>query len=466
MSDLAWLGEAVRGPALFPGSDGFEAAARAWNVAVPQQPDAVVQVADTEDVAALVRAARDAGVVLAAQLGGHTATGAVDGTVLVRTGALDSIEVDPEAARARVGTGVKWGQLHQELAGSGLIGMGGSNPDVSMAGLILGGGMSWFSRRHGIAATRLVGAEIVDGAGVPRWVDDTGDPDLMWALRGGGGEFGLVTALEVELMREPELHGGSLVFAMADAAGVLAAFREVTATADERLTCWASLFHVPDLPFLPAEVRGQSLASILLTHLGPIDEIAEPLARLRAAGTLLMDSVRPLTIDQLGSVADEPTDPTPFSDWATTVRELDEATCERILEQFADRAGTALTSVEIRHLGGAFATPARPGACDRLDGEYCIGGLGLLMAPEQDPAIHACLTALAGAIADADLDRVTPSFLSAGDPITRAFDDGTIGRLRQVKQRVDPNGLFRSDHPLDGSRTSGQDLPDVGAGAG
>ncbi len=153
----------MRGRVLLPGDDGFDDASRPWNVAVPQRPDAVVHVADEQDVVAVVRVAREQGFVVSAQPGGHGATTALDGTVLLRTGALDEVVVDRAAGIARVGAGVKWGQLLAALDGTGLIAMAGSNPDVSVVGYLLGGGLSWFGRRYGIGSRSLRAAHIVDG---------------------------------------------------------------------------------------------------------------------------------------------------------------------------------------------------------------------------------------------------------------------------------------------------------------
>jgi hypothetical protein len=349
-----------------------------------------------------------------------------------------------------VGAGVTWGQLLGALAGTGLIGLAGSNPDVSMAGYLLGGGMSWFGRKYGIAASQLRSVDIVDGTGAVRTIDDASDPDLMWALRGGGGEFGIVTALEVDLPRDPDLHGGQLVYPMQVAPQVLEAFLEVTAAADPAVTCWLTLMHVPDLPIMPEEVRGQSLATVMITSLGPAEALDGSLARFRAAGPVLMDSIRQVPIEQLGTVADEPTDPMPFLDWATTVSQLPGPTCEGLLATILDRSATALTMVEIRHLGGAFRAPdpVRPGACERLDGEYLVSALGFPMGPQMIEPVQDSLRAVSHSIAAVDLDRVTPTFIDGASSARRAFDEATLMRLRGIKRRTDPHGLFRANLPL------------------
>ena len=186
-----------------PGDASFGDARLPWNRAVVQQPTAVVHPADADDCVALVAAARSAGLPVALQPTGHGATRAVDGCLLVRPDALDEVRVDADAGVARVGAGVRWGTLLAALDGTGLVGLAGGNPGVSVVGYLLGAGMSWFGRRHGVASGSLRAVELVDGRGEVRRVTDRSDPELMWALRGGGGELGLVTSVEIDLPWNP-----------------------------------------------------------------------------------------------------------------------------------------------------------------------------------------------------------------------------------------------------------------------
>jgi hypothetical protein len=448
-ADLAALRRAVRGRVLLPGDDGFDDASRAWNLAVPQRPVAVVHVADEQDVIAVVRVARERGFVISTQPGGHGATSALNGTVLLRTGALNRVVVDRAAGTARVGAGVKWGQLLAALDGSGLIGMAGSNPDVSVVGYLLGGGLSWFGRRYGIASQSLRGAHIVDGNGDARWVDDATDPDLMWALRGGGGEFGVVTEVEVELHTEPDLNGGKLMFPIAQAAGVLQAFAEVTRHAPDGLTCWTSLMHFPQVPELPEPLRGNSFATVDITWLGHPEQGAGLIAPLREAGTVLSDSFGPITIGRLGEVAAEPTTPMPFIEWGGALPDLDPPAIERLVGVGGDRTRTALTVLQVRHLGGALAVPGgRPGAVTHVGAEYVVFTFGVAAAPELVDPIRASLDAVAQVCGPAATARIPLTFLGPGMDLTAVHDADTLSRLRSVKQHVDPHQVIRGNHPL------------------
>lgn len=440
----------ARGRVLLPGDDGFAAAAMAWNVAVHQQPAAIVEVSDPADVVTVVRAARDSGLVVSAQPGGHGATPAVDGTVLLRTAALDEVWVDAEARVARVGAGVKWGQLLEALDGSGLVALAGSNPDVSVVGYLLGGGLSWFGRRYGVAAGALRAVELVDGTGTHRWVTDESDPELMWALRGGGGEFGIVTRVEISLQSEPDLHGGKLIFPAQDALAVLRAFRDVSASAPDGLTCWASVMHFPDLAEMPDLLRGKSLCVVDVTWLGPAEDATRLLAPLRDSAPTLLDTIGPVAIGRLGEVAAEPTTPTPAIDWSTTVSDLDDATIDRLVAAAGDRNRTAITSVQIRHLGGAFGSPGRGvrAAIDSVAGSFLVFAFGIPAMPELAEPIRSSLRAVAEAVRPVSLARTPLTMLGAGMSREDAHDAPTLARLRAVKDRVDPGSVIRGNHPL------------------
>ena len=205
------LSSTVRGHLWLPGEPGFDAARRPWNLAVEQPVAAVVEAADADDVAALVRHARSAGLGIATQPNGHGATGHTEGTILLRTRRLDNLQIDPAARRARIGAGVPSGQVQAAAAPHGLTGLPGSSPVVSITGVALGGGLSWFGRVHGWVADSVTAFDIVDADGRHRRVTADTDSDLFWALRGGGGDFAIVTALELALHPAPHLYGGRAV---------------------------------------------------------------------------------------------------------------------------------------------------------------------------------------------------------------------------------------------------------------
>lgn len=275
---------------------------------------------------------------------------------------------------------MKWSALQSALDGTGLTGLVGSNPDVSVVGFCLGGGLSWFSRPFGPGAGSLSAVELVDAQGVHRWVSDDESPELMWALRGGGSEFGIVTAVEIDLFPAPEITGGRLVFPAAEAVSVLRAVTALTAVAPPELTVWASIMHFPPIPELPDEIRGQSFCFVDTVLLGPESDLARHLTPIRAAGTVLRDTVRPLQPGDVGGICEEPTDPSPGVHASTMLEALDDDAIDLVI----DRAGTAgslpLTQIQFRHLG-APARTGRAGAVDLRRGQAEFAVMTLTIAP-------------------------------------------------------------------------------------
>lgn len=448
---LALLRSRVRGRVVAPGDAGWAEASTPWNVAVHQSPAAVVEVADVTDVEEVVRWAAEHGRTVSAQPRGHGATPAVDGTILLRTGALHEIAVDAEGRRARVGAGVRWGELLPALDGTGLVALAGSNPDVTVVGYHLGGGLSWFGRRHGYAVHSLLGAEVVDASGHLRWVTDESDPDLMWALRGGGGDLAVVTSVEIALHPHPTLVGGKVMFPIGDARAVLRAFLAVSRTAPRELTLWASLMHFPPVEFLPEPIRGKSFVTVDATYLGDPAVAAELLDPIRAAGTVVSDTVAPIPVGRLGEVAAEPTDPTPGIDGSELLARLDEDVLDRILAVAGDGSRTALVSVQIRHLGGALPdgeTGPAGAAAAGIPEPYLLWALGIAMDPGLVEPIRASLAAVLEAPGDAATGRTVLTLLAPGEPLTRVFDGPTLARLGALKVARDPEGIFRGNHPL------------------
>ena len=209
---LGELSALLPGQVTRPGEPEWDRIRYGFNLAVDQQPVAVVTAVDEEDVVATVRWANRYGATVSAQPVGHGATRATDGVVVLRTRGLREIVVDPQRRVARVGAGAKWGEVLAATAPYGLTGLAGSSPDPTVAGFSLSGGLSWFGRAYGLAAHSIVGIDLVDPSGERRWVTAASNPDLFWALRGGGGDFGIAVALEIALHPAPHVYGGRLMW--------------------------------------------------------------------------------------------------------------------------------------------------------------------------------------------------------------------------------------------------------------
>ncbi|UBU18978.1 FAD-dependent oxidoreductase [Nonomuraea gerenzanensis] len=434
MNAMNTLRTAVRGPVLLPGDPGFDTAHRPWNLAVEQPVAAVVEAADADDVAALVRFARAAGLSVAVQPNGHGASGSAAGTILLRTGRLQTLELDPAARRARVGAGVRSGQLQAAAAPHGLTGLPGSSPVVSVAGVALGGGLSWFGRAHGWVADAVAAFDVVDAEGRQRHVTAGSDPDLFWALRGGGGDFAVVTALELALFPAPRLFGGRVLWSGEHAGEVMDAYRRITATAPEELTVWLDLLHFPG---------SAPMVAVDATYLGEQDAARDLLAPLDRLAPPLSDSRRVMAVSELGGITAEPTDPGPGLSRAELLTGLDDAAAKALLAEPI----APLLSVQVRHLGGAFArpsdTPQGP-----LTEPYALYLFGIPADPAAAKAVAAKQRDLAGVLPVSGRKPFT--FLNPAETAADAFTPAALARLRAVKHRHDPHGVFRANFPVGG----------------
>ncbi|MEV0233695.1 FAD-binding oxidoreductase [Nonomuraea sp. NPDC050786] len=422
----------VRGRVLLPRDDGFDQARRPWNLAVEQPVAAVVEAADTADVAAVVRFARTRGLTVSAQPNGHGATGDLDGVILLRTRRLDALEIDPAARRARVGAGVSSGRVQAAAAPHGLTGLPGSSPVVSVTGVALGGGLSWFGRTYGWVADSVTAFDIVDAEGRPRHITAGTDPDLFWALRGGGGDFAIVTALELALHRAPHLYGGRMLWPAEHAPAVMDAYRQITLTAPDELTVWLDLLHFPGAdPMVAVDATYLGDTAQARDLLNPLDRLPRPFA----------DSRRTMTVSELGTITAEPTDPGVGSSRGELLADLDDSTAKTLL---ADPIAPLL-SVQIRRLGGAFARPS-DSPHGPLAEPYALYLFGLPTDPATAGAITAKQRALSGALPVSGRKPFT--FLSPGESAADAFTPAALNRLREIKRRRDPHNAFRSNFPV------------------
>jgi hypothetical protein len=257
--DLDTLRNTFTRPIDSPDDPGYDAARAPWNLAVDQRPVLVAQARTADDIGAVVRFAAGRGLRVAVQGVGHGAArvGPLEHSVLLRTDLLRDVRVDPERGMARVEAGALWSDLLDATSPTGLAALGGSAPDIGVVAFALGGGIGWLSRAYGLCCHSVTAIELVTPAMGPIRCDDTQHPELFWALRGGGGDLGVVTAIELSLVPTPDLYGGSMLWPWERAAEVLHGWRRWTATVPETVTTAARLLQVPAFPDIPAPMRGR-----------------------------------------------------------------------------------------------------------------------------------------------------------------------------------------------------------------
>jgi len=443
------LREAIAGRLVTPGDTDYDRARTPWLVNIEQRPLAVLEVAHADDVVAAVRWARRHGVSVTAQPTGHAARSSLDGALMLRTRGLGEIHVDATAQTARVGAGVKFGELCAALDDTGLMALAGSNADPTVVGLALGGGVSWFTRLHGFTANSVLSFDVVDADGDRVTVTATSDPELFWALRGGGGDFAIVLGVTISLFEAPELYGGQLLWPIEDAPAVLRAFRDLSAVAPRELTMWAHLLHFPDVELVPEPLRGRSWVNIAATYVGGRAMAEILLWSLRDAAPVAIDLMKPFAPSELTEVAAEPSDPTPALESSLLVSALDDRGIEDLLVAAGDRETTALAVVQIRQLGGAFADAAPGnGAVRPVTDPFHVFGLGMLFVPELEGPVRAGLATLESALGRLSSGHRLPNFCGEHQRSNDGYDEARLERLRAIKRARDPHGVIRSNKPV------------------
>lgn len=432
MNALHGLRAVLRGQVWLPGEPAFDTARRPWNLAIEQQVDAVVEAADAADVVALVRHARAAGLSITTQPNGHGASGRTAGTILLRTRRLDTLQVGPATRRARVGAGVASGLLQAAAAPHGLTGLPGSSPVVSVAGVALGGGLSWFGRAFGWVADGVTAFDVVDAEGHERHVTADTEPELYWALRGGGGSFAIVTALELALHPAPSLYGGRMLWPVRHAWAVMDAYRTITATAPDELTVWLDLLHFPG---------AEPMIAVDATYLGDAAEAHSLLAPLDRLPSPLSDSRRPMSVAELGAITAEPTDPGAGLSHTELLTVLDDKAVRTLLDDPIE----PLLSAQLRHLGGALAGPS-DSPHGPLTEPYALYMFGLPADPGRTEAVTARQRALADALPTSGRKPLT--FLNPNETVADAFNPDVLDRLGDIKRRHDPHDTFRANFPV------------------
>jgi FAD/FMN-containing dehydrogenase len=435
-----------------PGEERWDSARAAWNLAIDQRPALVAQPGDTDGVAAVVNFARENGLRVAVQAEGHGA-GALaplgEDTLLLKTGRLTGADIDVENRRARVRAAAKWRDVSALASPQGLAPLAGSSAEVGVVGYTLGGGQGWLSRKHGLACNGVLAAEVVTADGEVVRASRESEPDLFWALRGGGGSFGAVTALEFELYPADELYAGMFAWPWERTAEVLHAWRECVSGAPDELSTSARIFQVPPLPDIPEPVRGRQLVVIEAAYLGaeggPEGEL---LQALRDLGPEL-DTFAAVPPAALGQLHMDPEDPVPFAAGGQMLDDLPPAAIDAVVEAAGPGSSSPLLSFELRQLGGALAVaPPDAGALATLDQPFLTFGVGMLMDPAAAEPINGQLDRVADALRQWDSGVRLANFVDVPMDVSECYPAETFDRLQEVKRRYDPDDLFRANHPI------------------
>ena len=441
-----------RGQVLTAGDDGWDAARQAFNLAAEQRPAAVALPESERAVLEAVRFASGAGLRVAPQSTGHNAgplAPSLGGALLLKTSRLRDVEIDPARRRARVGGGAIWGDVVTPAYRHGLAALHGSSPTVGVAGYSLGGGIGWLARRYGLQTNSLIALELVTADGELVRVDEDHDPDVFWALRGGGGNFGVVTALEFELYPVQHAYAGWLAWDWRAAEPVLKRWSQWAADAPDTVTTSARILRLPPNPNLPEEVRGCPLVAIDGAVIGDIYEAEALMAPLRELRPEI-DTFGTMPATALARLHLDPEDPVPVLSDDGLLTCLPSEAVEAFVGAAGPESGSTLMIAELRQLGGALGrTPERHGALPRLDGDFLLFACAVPMGPGSAAAGWAHSARLTAALDPWSSGRRYQNFAERPVEPGSIFEPETQRRLTAIKARVDPDGLFQANHAID-----------------
>lgn len=437
-----------------PGDPAYDTGRAAWNLTAQQRPAAVALPQTVTQVTEIVRAAARAGLRVAAQNTGHAAgTLAAHGlgdVVLLKTGALDGVYVDAANLTARVEGGAVWRDVVAAAAPHGLTALHGSAPHVGVTGYTLGGGLSFYARKHGLAANSVVGVEIVTAEGEIVRADARTNADLFWAVRGGGGNVGIVTALEFRLHPIADAYAGMLLWDLSRAEEVVRTWASWSATAAEEVTTSLRVMRFPPIPELPDFLRGRSLVIIDGAVLADDDTAAAELAPLRALQPE-MDTFGRIPAAGVTEIHMDPVDPTAAVGAGMMLAAFDDAAVDAFLGAVGPGVETAVFMAELRQLGGALArTTPDAGALSHLAGSHAAMFLAMAFTPEMAAAGDTACGAVVTALSEWSEGRNFPNFSERPIDPASAYEPEAWDRIRRVKAEVDPTGLFLANHEIRG----------------
>lgn len=435
---------------IYPSDDGWDEARTAWNLVADQHPAAVAFPESSDDVVAIIEHARAHGLRVAPQGTGHNATAiaSLERTVLVKTSRMREVIIDPFTRTARIGAGALWEDVVTVAHEHGLTALAGSSPDVGAVGYTLGGGVSWLARAFGLSCNNVRSIDVVLADGRLVRTSSEHEPELFWALRGGGGSFGIVTGMELTLFPLTEVFAGAMFWPMERATEIMRAWQRLTLDFPETMTSAVRLLQLPPLPDVPEPLRGRAFVVVQAAFLGDADE-----------GDLLLEPLRALQpeIDTLAVIPPigllrlhmDPEQPVPAIGGGQLLRGFPREAIDAMLAVAGPDTDSPLLSLEVRHIGGAMGRATEGhGALTALDGDYLTFGVGVPMSPELGVAIGSRIAALDDALSPWSSDTAYLNYVDQPADSRSFYPPDTYERLRAAKRMYDPQELILSNHPI------------------
>lgn len=429
---------------------GYDDARAGFQLAVPREPDEIVLASTPDDVRAAVRRAAARDLPVGVEATGHGRSVATDRGVVISTRELTGVSVDPANGTARVLAGTRWRDVIDAAYKHDLAPLSGTSPDVGVVGYTLGGGLPLVGRRYGYAADHVLGIDVVTADGELRHASPDSEPELFWALRGGRGNFGAVTAMEFALFPVPRLYGGMLAFTGEHVPAAVHAYLEWTRDLPDEMSSSLGLIVLPDVPGVPEPLRGRYTAQLRIAYTGDADAGERLVAPLRAVGPRAVDTLGELPYTQSGSIHDEPPWAHGYCGTGVALAGLDAGRADAVVRLTGPGAPVPCI-VQVRHLSGALARPPRVANCVGNRGAaYMLSVLSPLFDVTADAARarhEQVVTELSSSVTGRFVnylygDTATPQ------QVRSAYEPADYDALTTVKSDYDPANVFRLDHDI------------------
>ncbi|MBZ0319608.1 MAG: FAD-binding oxidoreductase [Anaerolineae bacterium] len=445
------LQQQIKGQVIIPDDANYEQKRRGWNLTINQYPAVIIVAEDVEDVVAAVRYARETGLSVAVQSTGHGLQLPANDSLLIVTSHLKGVEIDPEARTARMQAGTVWGEVVEKAVPHGLAPLLGSSPHVGVVGYTLGGGIGWLARKYGLAADSVRSIDLVTPDGVLRHTSPAENSELFWGLRGGGGNFGVVTALEVNLFPVASLYGGHLMYAGDLAASALRFYRDWIEAVPNELTSSITVVKFPNFPQVPDAMRGKVFVMMRAAYIGEAVHGERYIQAWLDWNPPIASTFHTLPFAEIATISNDPVDPVASAYSNELLDSLSDAAIDIIVQTMTSPV-SPLMATELRHAGGAInRVPAHPSAIGNRDALLYMQMVGLAPTPETQSAVEAAIQQYKQDMKPHLRGNVYLNFIKGHEASTRAKDaysPETYQRLVALKNQYDPELMFRFGYQL------------------
>ncbi|HET9909437.1 MAG TPA: FAD-binding oxidoreductase [Anaerolineales bacterium] len=445
------LRQAVKGTVLTADDAGYDAARQVWNLAVEQHPAVIVIAQSAEDIAEAVGFANANDLDIAVKATGHGTIREANGSLLIVTAHMNDVQIDAAAQTAWISAGTKWGRVLEQAQAVGLAPLLGSSPDVGAVGYTLGGGMGWLARHYGLSIDNVNYFEVVTAQGEIVTASSTENSDLFWALRGGGGNFAVVTGMEVRLVPVKEVYAGNLYYPAELAPEVFARFETWAANAPDELTSSVVLMNFPPIPEMPEFMRGQSFVMVRGCYSGRVEDGEALVKYWRDWQSPVVDDFKVMPFSQAATISNDPVDPTPGQSSGAWLKDLGAETAETLIHFVLPHgAPPKLVMAEVRHAGGQISK-IDPGstAYGNRDAQFSLQVVGFTPTPQSVLEVREHIANMKQALEPHMHGGVYLNFLEGAEARQRTrqgFSAENFKCLQDIKAKYDPQNRFNHSY--------------------